>query len=87
MGAGRGRGAGGGEGGQRGERWFRRWLAPGRGRLEVGDDPDRWAPPVGLHERGERVAAAWAGVGRARRRERKERVGPDSAQGPRRGGF
>jgi hypothetical protein len=57
-----------------------------RRRPEVEDGPDMWAPHVsGWREA--RAAAAWAGVGRARRRERKERVGPKSAQRPRRGIF
>jgi hypothetical protein len=53
-----------------------------RRRPEVGDGSDRWAPPVGLHERGERAraAAAWAGMGRARGERKRERswaeIGP-----------
>ncbi len=47
-------------------------------RPEVGDDPDRWAPPVGLHERGERAAAAAGPAWAARERERS--IGPNSAQ-------
>jgi hypothetical protein len=67
--------------------WRRKTAARARlggGRPEEGDGSDRWAPPVGLHERGERAAAAWAGVGRARERED---VGPNSAQRPKKGFY
>jgi hypothetical protein len=48
------------------------WPAAGAGKgggaaLEVGDEPDRWAPPVGEREREERGGGRWrAGVGRKR---------------------
>jgi hypothetical protein len=50
-------GGGGGARGGRGRRDGRRPARPwgGRGQSEVGDDPDRWAPPVGGHERGRGV--------------------------------
>jgi hypothetical protein len=38
--------------------------ARGEGRRrEVGDDPDRWAPPVGEREREERAGLWWAVCG------------------------
>jgi hypothetical protein len=46
-----GRGAGEGGRGRRGDAGDGR-RGHGVGRLEVGDDPDRWAPPVGDRERG-----------------------------------
>jgi hypothetical protein len=49
--------------------------ARGEGRRrEVGDDPDRWAPPVGEREREERAGLWWAVCG------------PKASAGPR-GGF
>ncbi len=53
----------------------------GRRRPEVGDGPDRWVPPVGLHERGERAAAAWAGMGRARGERGKRELGRNRPNG------
>jgi hypothetical protein len=42
-------------------------------RREVGEGPDRWAPPVSLRREGRAgAAAAWAELGRARERERRE---------------
>jgi hypothetical protein len=54
-----------------GVRWRGRpvWSVEGEGELEVGDEPDRWAPPVGgcVRERGREAGAcgpAWAKSGR-----------------------
>ena len=58
------------------------WNSGGeRNRLEVGDDPDGWAPPVGETERGEVGWAGGEGVGPSRiwagsgKREKKDMEG------------
>jgi hypothetical protein len=63
--------------------------AMGIGRLEVGDAPDRWVPPVGERERERRGGGALAGCcgpeegKRATREEEKKGGGPGKSMGRR----
>jgi hypothetical protein len=51
---------------------------PAWARPEVGDTPDRWAPPVGVHVR-EGGGGVWAGWAGSAAGEGKD-VGPKTAQ-------
>ncbi len=59
-------------------------MARARWRPEVGDDPDRWTPPVSGWERGRergRLGPTWAERGREREKRRWAENGPRTKKG------